>query len=344
MVELEGLGSEAKLDDLLSRPTEADVEAMAELEGDLLVLGAGGKMGPSLVRLARRASERADTPRRIVAVSRFRTAGLIEAMAALGAEPVVCDLLDSSSLTSLPEAPNVMLLAGQKFGTTEDPGTTWALNAFLPGIVARHVAASRLVVFSTGNVYPLTAVEGKGCSEADPTGPIGEYAQSALARERIVTYFSRTRQIRVAILRLNYAVELRYGILRDLAEGVWNKEPVDLTTGYVNVMWQRDANSVALRALAHTAVPPFVLNVTGPARLRVRDLALGLGRRLGVDPVFTGRETSTALLSDATRCQELFGPPTVAIETLLDWVSAWVRQGGRSLGKPTHFEEREGRF
>ena len=301
-------------------------------------------MGPSLVRLARRASKRAGTPRRILAVSRFRTAGLAEALVAHGVKPIVCDLLDPHAVASLPEAPNVILMAGQKFGTTGDPGVTWARNVFLPGVVAQRFVGSRMVVFSTGNVYPLTSTNGMGSSETDPTGPIGEYAQSALARERIVTHFSTAQQTPVAIVRLNYAVELRYGVLRDLADRIWCRKPIDLTMGHVNVIWQRDANSVAVRALAHAAVPPFVLNVTGPGTLKVRDLALGLGKRLGVRPVFTGREASTALLSDASRCLELFGPPTVPVETLLDWVAEWVRHGGRSLARPTHFEEREGRF
>ena len=336
--------SETELDDLLSRPTETDVAALAQIEGDLLVLGAGGKMGPSLARLARRASDEAGIQRRILAVSRFRTPGLVDALAAHGVEPVVCDLLDPGSLDKLPRLPNVVLMAGQKFGTTGDPALTWALNAYLPGTVARRFVTSRLVVFSTGNVYPVTSSKGSGPSETDPTGPIGEYAQSALARERIVGFFSTTQQMPAAILRLNYAVELRYGVLRDLADRIWHREPIDLTTGHVNVIWQRDANAIALRTLLRCAVPPFVLNVTGPERLSVRELALALGERFGIEPAFTGREASTALLSDASHCQDLFGPPTVSTDMLLDWVADWVGRGGRSLDKPTHFEEREGRF
>jgi nucleoside-diphosphate-sugar epimerase len=351
VVELEGLcdvtvppRSESDLDDLLSRPTGADVSAMAQLVGDILVLGAGGKMGPSLVRLARRASEKGGASRRIVAVSRFQTPGVAEALATDGVEPIVCDLLDPDSLTALPDLSNVIFMVGQKFGTTGDPAATWALNAFLPGVVARRFSTSNLVVFSTGNVYPLIATGGSGPSETDPTGPIGEYAQSALARERVMAFFSTTQQTPTAILRLNYAVELRYGVLRDLADRIWHREPIDLTMGYVNVIWQRDANSVALRALAHCTVPPLVLNLTGTEKLSVRELAFGLGKRLGVDPIFSGQEASTALLSDASRCEKLFGPPSVSVETVLDWVADWVQGRGRSLGKPTHFEEREGRF
>jgi nucleoside-diphosphate-sugar epimerase len=336
--------SEAELDDILSRPTEADAAALAQLEGDILVLGAGGKMGPSLARLARRASDEAGVQQRILAVSRFRTPGLADALAEQGVEPIVRDLIDPGALHNLPRPPNVIFMAGQKFGTTGDPGATWTLNTYLPGIVARYFATSRLVVFSTGNVYPLTSSKRRGSAETDPTGPVGEYAQSALARERIVGFFSTSQQMPAAILRLNYAVELRYGVLRDLADRIWQRQPIDLTTGYVNVIWQRDANSIALRTLLHCAVPPFVLNVTGPERLSVRELALDLGKRLGVDPVFTRQEAPTALLSDGSRCQDQFGPPTVDLDTLIGWVADWVKRGGRSLDKPTHFEEREGRF
>jgi nucleoside-diphosphate-sugar epimerase len=336
--------TEAELDDWLSRPTPGDVAAVAALDGDLLLLGAGGKMGPSLARLARRACDAAGVRRRVFAVSRFRTPGLATALAAHGVEPIRCDLLDPSKLASLPEAPNVVLMAGQKFGTTGDPATTWALNAYLPAAVVQRFPAARIVVFSTGNVYPLVPVTGGGATEDDPLEPIGEYAQSALARERLVTYFGTRQRTPVAILRLNYAVELRYGVLRDVADRVATRQPVDVAMGWVNVIWQRDANSVALRALAACAVPPLVLNVTGPERLRVRDLAARLGALLGVAPVFAGREAGTALLSDASRCRALFGPPTVGVATALEWVAEWVRGGGSSLAKPTHFDERGGRF
>jgi nucleoside-diphosphate-sugar epimerase len=301
-------------------------------------------MGPSLVRFAYRATEAAGIERRIIAVSRFRSAAALDAVAATGVETIRCDLLDPGALAGLPDAPNVMLMAGQKFGTTEDQATTWALNALLPAMVATRFARSKLVVFSTGNVYPLTPVTGTGSTESDPVGPIGEYAQSVLARERLVTFLSRERHIPTIILRLNYAVELRYGVLRDLADRLRRREPIDLTMGYVNVIWQRDATAVALQSFAHCAVPPTVLNVTGPEKLSVRDLVVRLAERLGLEPKFSGEEASTALLSDASRCRALFGPPTKDLDTLLDWVADWVRRGGSSLGRPTHFEEREGRF
>ncbi|MGD2135697.1 MAG: NAD-dependent epimerase/dehydratase family protein [Gemmatimonadales bacterium] len=335
--------TEAELDALLARPTDADVAAAAAWDGDLVVLGAGGKMGPSLVRLALAAVERAGAKHRVVAVSRFGDAGVAQGLEAAGAETVACDLLDERAVRALPDASNVILMAGQKFGTVDDPATTWSLNALLPAIVARRYAGSRLVAFSTGNVYPLTDAAGEGPRESDPTGPVGEYAHSALARERILTFLSNVQRTPTAILRLNYAVELRYGVLRDIADRLVASAPIDLTMGWVNLIWQRDANAIALRALAHCAVPPLVLNVTGP-KYSVRELAAGLAARLDTEPVFRGEEAGTALLSDASRCAQRFGPPTTSIETMLDWVADWVRRGGRSLGRPTHFEERKGRF
>jgi nucleoside-diphosphate-sugar epimerase len=235
-------------------------------------------------------------------------------------------------------------MAGRKFGTSGAPSLTWALNAYLPTVVIRRFRTARVVVFSTGNVYPLVPVRHGGCREDRDLAPSGEYAQSALARERLVTFFADTQGTRVAILRVNYAVELRYGVLRDLADRIGSRRPVDVTMGWVNVIWQRDANAVALRAIAGAATPPLVLNVSGPEVLRVRDLATRIGARLGIAPRFSGTEADTALLSDASRCRALFGPPTLDPLTLCDWVADWVRAGGPSLGKPTHFEARGGEF
>jgi nucleoside-diphosphate-sugar epimerase len=336
--------SDAELDELLSRPTTADIAALEALDGDLLILGAGGKMGPSLARLARRASDAAGGVRRIVAVSRFRRRELMGDLAAHRVETIACDLLDPAALAALPDAPNVVFMAGQKFGTTGNPAQTWALNAWLPAQVMQRFRDARFVVFSTGNVYPLVPVMGGGARETDPVAPVGEYAQSALARERLVTFFAARGGTAAAILRLNYAVELRYGVLRDLADRIAARQPVDLTMGWVNVIWQRDANAVALRVLAAAAIPPLVLNVTGAESLRVRDLATRIGERLGIPPVFAGTEMDTALLSNAARCHARFDPATVDPLTACDWVASWVRRGGRSLGKPTHFEERGGAF
>lgn len=336
--------TEADLDERLSRPEAPDVAAMAALAGDLLVLGAGGKMGPSLARLARRASDEAGATRRVIAVSRFSRSGVADGLAADGIDTVACDLLDPAALADLPEAPNVVFMAGQKFGTAANPARTWAVNALLPILVVQRFRTARIVVFSTGNVYPLVPVTGGGAREDDPLGPVGEYALSAVARERLVTAVAERQATAAAILRLNYAVELRYGVLRDLADRIAAGRPVDLRMGWVNVIWQRDANAVALRMLADCALPPRVLNVTGPECLRVRDLAARLGARLGREPVFSGEEGATALLSDASRCTGRFGPPTVDAMTVCDWVAEWVRAGGRSLGRPTHFENREGGF
>lgn len=334
----------AELEERLSRPEDADVAAAARLEGDLVVLGAAGKMGPSLARLAHRAAEQAGVRRRVIAVSRFGTHGVAQALRAAGVETVACDLLDLTALANVPDAHNVVFMAGQKFGTSDDPTATWTLNAVLPGMVLQRFPASRTVVFSSGNVYPLAPVTGTGSVETDALEPIGEYAESVVARERVVTFLAEGQQTPLMILRLNYAVELRYGVLRDLADRIWRGEPVDLTMGHVNVIWQRDANAIALRSLAHCGVPPTTLNVTGPEQLSVRALAERLGERLNREPVFAGEEASTALLSDASRCQELFGPPTLSVDTLIHWVAEWVRHGKASLGVATHFEEREGRF
>lgn len=333
----------ALLERELSDPTPATVAAMAALDGDLLVLGAGGKMGPSLARLARRSLDAAGRPHRVIAVSRFGSAPPRRALEADGVETVACDLLDRDAVARLPEAPSLVFMAGQKFGTAADAATTWAVNAYLPALAAERYPGARIVVFSTGNVYPFWPAGSEGPRESDPVGPVGEYAQSALARERLFEFFSRRAGTRVAVLRLNYAVEPRYGVLRDIADRVRQRQPVDLTTGFVNVIWQRDANAVALRALAHAASPPLVLNLTGP-KVAVREIAERFGARFGVAPVFEGREAPTALLSNAAACRARFGPPPVTLDAMIDRVAEWIEGGGESLGKPTRFEEREGRF
>jgi nucleoside-diphosphate-sugar epimerase len=332
------------LEELLSRPTPAVVDAVRALDGDLMLLGAGGKMGPSLARLARRASEEAGVRRRVIAVARFSDAQLRSLLEAEGIETLACDLLDREQVARLPEVPNLIYMAGQKFGTTGDEARTWAINAFLPGVVAERFPQARVVAFSTGNVYPLSAAEGAGPSETHATGPVGEYAQSALARERVLAFFSRRNSTPMAILRLNYAIEPRYGVLRDIADRVFGRRPVDVTMGRVNLIWQRDANAIALRALAHCAVPPLVLNVTGRPAHAVRWLAEQFALRWGIEPAFEGSEAPTALLSDASRMEELFGAPEVGIEEMIERVAAWVEAGGRSLNKPTQFEARDGRF
>lgn len=335
---------EQELEDALSCPAPADVVALASLPGDILVLGAAGKMGPGLARLARRASEQAGVRRRVIGVARFAAPGVREALERDGIETIACDLLDRAAVSRLPACPNVVYMVGRKFGTADDRELTWATNVYAAALAAERFAGSRIVAFSTGNVYPLTPVASGGPREIGPTGPVGEYAESARGRERLLEFFSRRDGTPMAILRLNYAIEPRYGVVRDVADRVLRGEPVDLAMGHVNVIWQRDASAVALRAFAHCAVPPFVLNVTGPETVSIRAVATRLGELLGVAPRFAGEERETALLSNAARCHELFGPPTVPLARMIELVAEWVRRGGRGLGRPTHYEEREGRF
>ena len=335
--------TESELEDLLSEPILPLVETFRELDGDILVLGAGGKMGPSLARLAVRASRASGRSRRVFAAARFSDPSLPVALASTGVEVITCDLFDPSNVASLHEAENIIYMVGQKFGTTGEADRTWAVNAYLPGVVATRFPRARIVAFSTGNVYPLWPMESAGPTEADATGPIGDYAMSALARERVFEHFSRRNLTPMVLLRLNYAVEPRYGVVRDIAERVWRREPVDVSMGRVNLIWQRDANAVALQSLAHCESPPRVLNLTGPS-VDVRWIATELGRRWDIEPLFTGRESQTALLSNAAECERRFGPLPVSIGTMLERVALWVQQGGRSLGKPTHFETRDGAF
>jgi nucleoside-diphosphate-sugar epimerase len=336
--------NEAALEDLLSEPTPELAAAFARIKGDILVLGVSGKMGPSLARLARRATDDANGSHRIIGAARFANAATRDALERDGVEAITCDLFDRSAIDRLPDAANIIYMAGRKFGTSGDQAATWATNAYLPGVVAERFAGSRIVAFSTGNVYPLSSVQGNGPVESDPVGPIGEYAQAALARERVFEFFSRRNSTPMAILRLNYAIEPRYGVLRDIADKVYRGENVDVAMGYANMIWQRDANAIALRALEHCATPPLVLNVTGRPAQSIRDVATRLGRRLGREPAILGAEGETALLSDAARCEELFGTAPTSIDQMIDYVAGWVAGNGRSLNLPTHFEEREGRF
>lgn len=336
--------TETELEEALSRPTEADVEAARRLGGDLLLLGASGKMGPTMAALARRARDKAGAKFRIIAAARFSDPSSRDALEAAGVETVACDLLDPRSVAALPDCPNVLYMVGQKFGTSGNQPLTWAINAYAPGVAADRFRNSRIVAFSTGNVYPLTPVASGGPTEDDPTDPVGEYAQSARARERIFEYFAAAHRIPTAILRLNYAIDLRYGVLRDIAEKTAEGRPIDLSMGYANVIWQRDANSVALRAFEHAASPAFILNLTGAETISVRDIARRFGKLLGREPLLEGTEADTALLSNAGRCRELFDPETVMLDQMIEWTAAWVAAGGRGLGKPTHFEQRDGKF
>jgi nucleoside-diphosphate-sugar epimerase len=332
------------LEESLSDPTLAAVDAMGRLEGDVLILGIGGKMGPTLGRMARRASDMAGIKRQIIGVSRFSKDGLETDLQAHGIETVACDLLDPEALDRLPDAPNIIYMAGMKFGSTGNEALTWAMNAHLPSLVARRFCKSRIVAFSTGNVYPLVPVTRGGSTEEDPPQPVGEYAMSCLGRERILEHFSRTLQIPMAILRLSYAVEMRYGVLADIATQVLNELPIDLTMGSFVAIWQADANAMALQAFDHVASPPTVLNLTGPEILSVRQVSAEFGRLLGREVRFTGEESGRALISSARRAHDLFGYPRVPIAQVIRWTADWVSRGGESLNKPTHFETTDGKF
>lgn len=340
--------SEAALDDLLSEPRDATVTALRQAPGDIVILGAGGKMGPTLARMAARAADRADRGgsrrRRVIAVSRFTSKHVMAALNAHGVETLQCDLLDADAVSRLPDAPNVIFMAGQKFGTTDAPSLTWMMNVVVPSLCARRYALSRIVAFSTGNVYPLVSVLGTGATERTRPHPVGEYAASCLGRERVFEYYAATEHTRVAVMRLNYAIDLRYGVLADLAQRIAAGSLVPIAMGYVNLVWQGDASRYALEMLPLAAAPPHVLNVTGRETLSVRTLATELGNRLGKTPHFDGAEAPDALLSDTTRLHAELGEPEMPLDTMLDWVAAWVHAGRPLLGKPTHFETRDGAF
>ena len=336
--------TETELESYLSEPIDAVIAAIAALEGDILILGVGGKMGPTFAKQAKRAIDRAGITKSVIGVSRFSTPSVQENLQKAGIETITADLLSENCLQNLPETQNVILMAGRKFGSTGNESLTWAMNSYMPGRVAEKFRSSRLVVFSTGNVYPLTPVSYGGATESSPVAPIGEYAQSCLSRERICTHFSSQFGTPMAILRLNYAIDLRYGILLDIAEKVYIEEPISLEMGNVNVIWQGDANAVALRAFAHCQSPPLILNVTGPETISTRYLALCFGALFNKPTRFEGVEAAKALLSNASRCHQLFGYPDVSLGQMIEWVAEWVRIGGTTLRKPTHFEVRDGKF
>ncbi|MEW2521476.1 NAD-dependent epimerase/dehydratase family protein [Actinacidiphila alni] len=364
---------EQQLEDLLATPSPALVADLARLDGDLVVLGAGGKMGPSLCRLARRALDAAGRGDLAVhAVSRWSDRAAADALAAEGVRPVAFDLLDGDP-AGLPDAGNAVFMVGAKFGSAGNPAHAWAVNAALPDRIARRYRDARISAFSTGNVYPLVGTASAGCTEADPVGPVGEYATSCLGRERVFGYHAAEHGTRVALLRLNYAIDLRYGVLADIASAVHAGRPVDVTTGHANVVWQGYANEVALRALLHADAEAFTVNLTGPETASVRRLAqlfheefgradagTGTGTDTGTDTgtaigesaepalekasLTTGQESGTALLSDAGLCHALFGYPPVPLRTLVGWQAEWIRRGLPLSGRPTKFHIRDGRF
>lgn len=336
--------SEEQLEERMSRPTEADIASMRALEGDVLLLGVGGKMGPSLAQLLRRSADAAGKKMRVIGVARFSDKRLPEELRKHGIEPITCDLLEPQELAKLPEIENVIFMAARKFGTTGSEHSSWAINTQLPALVADRYRMSRIVCFSSGNVYPLVPVARGGASEQTPVGPQGEYAQSVLGRERIFEHASHRWGTKVAVLRLNYAIDLRYGVLVDIARTVFERRPVNLRMPLVNIIWQRDANSVCLRSIAHCDSPPFVLNLTGPETLSTRWIAEQFAKRFGHAASFEGEETDAALLNNSAECHRRFGYPTVTPLEMIDWIADWIAAGGTLSNKPTHFQTRDGRF
>lgn len=334
-----GFFTEEELEQALSEPSKGARKDLGGLDGDVLVLGAGGKMGPTLCRLLKRASGAT-----VTAVSRFSEEGLEGRLRAAGIRTMAADLLDRKTYPELPDAGNVFFLAGMKFGASAREELTWAMNVYVPALVAERYAGSRIVVFSTGNVYPFVPTDSRGASESTAPAPLGEYAQSCLGRERIFQYFSRRTSTPVVLVRLNYANEPRYGIVVDLLQKILAREPIDLSMGYVNLIWQGDANDYVARALTLACVPARILNVAGPDTVSVRQLTQRLGVLVGEEPRFKGAEQPTALLSDAGECLRRFGPPRVGLEQMTRWIADWVSGGRRTLEKPTKFDVRDGRF
>ncbi|MCW3120272.1 MAG: NAD-dependent epimerase/dehydratase [Chitinophagaceae bacterium] len=328
----------------LLQPSEALISDLAKLDGDILILGVGGKMGPALAKLARQAIAKAGVNKKVIGVSRFSEAGLQEELNDSGIETYAADLLEDEQLQLLPDVKNVLYLAGTKFGTTGKESFTWAMNTYLPGRVAQKYKNSRIVVFSTGNVYPLSPVSWGGVAEDRLPEPVGEYAQSCLGRERLFQYYSVKYNIPTLIFRLNYANDTGYGVLLEIAKSVKEERAIDLSMGHVNVIWQGDANEMAIRSLHHCETPTKILNITGPETISVRWLAGEFGKIFGKTPLFMNEEQSTALLNNAAESFRIFGYPRVPLKRMIELLAAWVQEGGQTLNKPTHFQERKGQF
>ena len=336
--------TEEKLNELLTTPSDSLVEDMKKINGDIMILGAGGKMGPTLCVLAKNAAKKAGVDKRIIAVSRGSDEIATKFMKDNDIEVIAMDLLDKEKLYSLPEVENVIYMAGKKFGTNGNEWQTWAMNSVLPAFVVDKFKKSNIVVFSSGNIYPIVPVNSGGCSENDRPLPNGEYAMSCLARERSFEYAAQTFGTKVFIYRLNFAVDLRYGVLFDVADKIMKGETISLSTPCFNFIWQGSANEIALRGLLHTEAPACVMNVTGPETISIKKAAIELGKYLGKEPVFENDEGNDAYLNDASLAMETFGYTSVSAKELIRWQAEWILDGGRTLNKPTHFEERKGKY
>jgi nucleoside-diphosphate-sugar epimerase len=336
--------TEETLDAFLTRPRAELVQFIKSVCSPLLILGAGGKMGPTLAVLARRAADAAGHKLELLAVSRFSDATARRWLEERGVQTVSCDVFDAEAVRKLPPAADVLYLVGQKFGTTQGPATTWAANALVPARVAERYPDARIVALSTGNVYPFAPVARGGSMESDPLTPLGEYANATVGRERIFEFFSQRNGTRIVLLRLFYAAELRYGVLRDIAERIWTGQPVDLSNGHFNCIWQGDANEMVIRSLALGSSPPAAFNLTSAEVYSVRTVATRLAELLEKPVKFIGTESETALIGNTAKLRTLLGDPPTPLDAMLRWTSGWVKGGGRSLGKPTHFEVRDGRY
>ncbi len=336
--------TETKLDQMLSEPSQKLVEDMKKIKGDILILGAGGKIGPNLALMATRAAQKAGVKKRIIAVSRFSDKIAADLLTGNGVEIISLDLMETGAMEKLPDAENIIFMAGKKFGTDGNEYATWWMNAGLPTLVARRFKGSNIVVFSTGNVYPMAPVHSGGCIDSDKPQPVGEYAMSSLARERIFEAAAHEYDSKILIYRLNYAVDLRYGVLYDMADKIIKDEPISLTATCFNCVWQGYVNEIAIRSLLHTDKPVNFLNITGPETVSVRYAATMLGKLLDKAPIFEGQESNYAYLNNSSKCFDLFGYPEVSLSQMIRWQAEWLQDGGRVLNKPTHFEERKGNF
>jgi nucleoside-diphosphate-sugar epimerase len=334
----------AELEAKLAEPSDALVRDIAAIDGDIMLLGIGGKMGPSLARLAQNALKKAGVTKTIYGASRFSDKALKEELEAEGIKTIQVDLLDDNALQQLPDVKNVIYMAGNKFGTTGNEHFTWAMNAYLPGRVAEKYKNSRIVVFSTGNVYPLTSVYSGGATEETAPGANGEYGMSCLGRERVFEHFSVKHGTPMVIYRLNYAIDLRYGVLLELAKSVKAGLPIDVSMGHANVVWQGDANEWALRSLNVCTSPANVFNMSGPETISLRWVAKEFAKRLGVEVNIVGQESDTALLSNSSKAHQTFGYPRTSLRQMLDWIAEWVKNDGATWNKPTHFQERDGKY